>query len=115
MYVDILLMLCHSLNDEETTLTKACIEQINQLFYMEKEFASLETEERKKQPLMQEKPALEAVWLWIEANKEKIAPKAKLRQAINYAENNKKGLEKIMLIYHEFVNLYGSIDVLTWY
>jgi len=84
------------LNDEETTLTKAGIEQINQLFYMEKKFVSLEAEERKEQRLLQEKPVLEAFWLWIETNKDKIAPKSKLRKAMNYAENNKKGLEAFL-------------------
>jgi hypothetical protein len=44
-------------------LTKAGIEQINQLFYMEKEFVSLEANAQKRQPLIQERPALEAVWL----------------------------------------------------
>ncbi len=56
----------------------------------------IEAEERKEQHLVQEKPALDAVWLWIETNKDKIAPKSKLRKAMNYAENNKKGLEAFL-------------------
>jgi transposase len=83
-------------NDEESTLTKSGIEQINQLFYLEKEFASLKAEERKKQRLLQEKPVLEAFWLWIETNKGKVLPKSNLRKAMNYAENNKKGLEAFL-------------------
>jgi len=80
------------LNEQEATLTKSGIEQINQLFYLEKEFASLEAEDRKKQRLLQEKPVVEAFWLWIETNKGKVLPKSKLSKAMNYAENNKKGL-----------------------
>jgi transposase len=81
------------LNDEEGTLAKTGIEQINQLFSIEKELEKLSAEERKKQRLLREKPVLEAFWSWLEQNKGKILPKSKLRKAMTYAENHKDGFE----------------------
>ena len=53
-----------NIEEEAGTLAKAGIEQINRLFALEKEFESLDENERKNQRLLQEKPVLEAFWAW---------------------------------------------------
>lgn len=85
-----------NIDDEAGTLAKAGIEQINRLFALEKEFESLDENERKNQRLLQEKPVLEAFWAWIETNKGKVLPKSKLGKAMNYAQNHRKGLEAFL-------------------
>lgn len=85
-----------NLADESQTLCKAGIEQINELFAIEKELETLGQEERKKQRLEREKPALEAFWSWIEINKGKVLPKSKLSKAMAYAQNHKKELENYL-------------------
>ena len=85
-----------NIEDEAGTLAKAGIEQINRLFALEKEFELLDQAERKKQRLLQEKPVLDAFWSWIETNKGKVLPKSKLFKAMNYAQNQRKGLEAFL-------------------
>jgi hypothetical protein len=47
---------------------------------------------REIQRLEQEKPVLDAFWLWVEANADLCLPKSKLGAAMNYAINQKDGL-----------------------
>jgi transposase len=55
------------------------------LFMLEREFADLSPEERKKQRLIQEKPVLDAMLAW--ANTRNAAPKSKLGIALTYLKN----------------------------
>ena len=84
------------MNDAEGTLAKHAIEQINRLFSLEREFEPLDANERKKQRLLQVKPVIEAFWSWIESHKAKVLPKSKLGKAMQYAENQRKGLEAFL-------------------
>jgi len=45
---------------------------------------------------LQEKPVLDAFWAWLETNKGKVLPKSKLFKAMNYAQNQRKGLEAFL-------------------
>lgn len=85
-----------SLSEEASTLAKQGIEQINRLFALEQEFELLDAVERKQQRLLQEKPVLDAFWLWLETNQGRILPKSKLSKAMKYAQNHRKGLEAFL-------------------
>ena len=81
------------IDDLDNTIVKAGIDQIGALFAMEKELAGLSPEKRKEERLRQEKPLLEAFWLWAESYRDRVLPKSKLSTALNYALSNKAGLE----------------------
>lgn len=49
---------------KENTIPDQAIEYINKLFDLEKNLEILSLKERKEQCLIQEKPVLEAFWLW---------------------------------------------------
>jgi len=80
------------LKSPEATLASQGILYCNQLFKIEKELASLLSEERKQQRQKQEKPVLEAFWSWVDSTMPKVMPKSKLGEALIYATNQKDGL-----------------------
>ena len=62
------------------------------MFKIEKTLQELSSEKRKIQRLEQEKPVLEAFWLWVDSVKHQVLPKSKVSEALNYAQNQKEGL-----------------------
>ena len=66
---------------------------IRELFKIEKELRDLTPEERKAQRLEKEKPVLDAYWKWVESSRDKVLPKSKISQALNYSLTNKEQLE----------------------
>jgi len=68
----------------------------NQLFKIEREIASLSTEEKliKRQELS--KPVLEVFWLWVEKTSQLTTTNEKLTKALNYSKNQKKYLETFL-------------------
>ncbi len=79
-------------NSPEATIPAQAIHYINQLFEVEKDLESLSPDERKEQRLIQEKPVLEAFWVWAEKVSADILPKSQLGKAFTYAFNQKDGL-----------------------
>jgi len=76
----------------EATIPSKGITFCNQLFEIEKTLQELSGEKRKIQRLEQEKPVLEAFWLWVNSVKLQVLPKSKVSEALNYALNQKEGL-----------------------
>ena len=81
------------LNEQEGTLAKEAVHQINRLFELEKSVTDLNTEERKQARIEKEKPILSEFWQWIGQNQGRILPKSALGKAMAYAVNIRKGLE----------------------
>jgi len=73
----------------DDTLPGQGISYCNQLFEIEKTLENLSSEERKIKRLEKEKPVLDAFWAWAESLKDKVLPKSKLAEAINYALTHK--------------------------
>jgi hypothetical protein len=76
----------------EALIPSQGIEFCNKLFEIEKTLKELSSEERKRQRLEQEKPVLEAFWLWVNSAKKHALPKSKTNEALNYALKYKEGL-----------------------
>ena len=74
------------------SLASKGVNYCNQLFEIEKELITLDSDERMKQRLKLEIPVLEAFWSWIDEtlSSNTTLPKGKLVTAINYAKNNKQ-------------------------
>lgn len=85
-----------SMSDETGTLVREGMDQIGQLFAIEKTLAGMTAEERKPERLRQEKPLLEAFWVWAESYESKVLPKSKISTALHYALSNKEGLERYL-------------------
>jgi transposase len=85
------------INSMEATIPSQAIGYINKLFEIEKKLEILSPEGRKEQRLIQEKPVLDAFWLWVETTATGILPKSKLGQAFQYAANQKEGLMNYLL------------------
>ncbi|MDF2614067.1 MAG: transposase [Clostridia bacterium] len=75
----------------EATIPAKAIEYINKLFKIEQNLEKLSAYERKDQRLKQEKPVLEAFWLWAKDTSPKVLPKSKLGEAFKYAFNHEEG------------------------
>jgi len=76
----------------EATFSSQGIAYCNKLFEIEKNLEKLSSEQRKLERLKQEKPVLEAFWTWVYSIKEKVLPKSKLSEALNYVLNHKEEL-----------------------
>ena len=76
----------------EVAISSKGIKFCNKLFEIEKTLQELSNEKRKIQRLEQEKPVLEAFWLWVDSVKPHALPKSKVSEALNYAQNQKEGL-----------------------
>ncbi len=79
------------IKNAKATIPSQGIEFCNQLFSIEKELETLDSNQRKIQRLKQELPVLDAFWSWIDSllNSGTILPKGKLLTAVNYAKNHK--------------------------
>jgi hypothetical protein len=73
----------------EATIPSQGVRFCSKLFTIEETLENLTSEERKSERLKQEKPVLEAFWSWVDSVKNKVLPKSKIGEAINYALNNK--------------------------
>lgn len=82
----------NDLKKPEATLPKQGIAYCNKLFKIEESLSKLSAEDRKEQRLIQEKPVLEAFWVWVETNISEVLPKSKIGKALQYAQNQKDGL-----------------------
>lgn len=82
-------------NQDESSVSLAAVglRYIRKLFKIEEKLHDLIPEERKAQRIKQEKPVLEAYWQWAESSRDKVLPKSKISQALNYSLTNKKQLE----------------------
>ena len=80
------------IHSPEATIVSQGITYCNKLFKIEKTFESLSSEQRKAERLKQEKPVLDAFWSWIDSTRDKVLPKSKLGEAMNYALNQKEEL-----------------------
>lgn len=80
------------LKNSEETLSAQGIRYINKLFEIESKLEGLSSEERKEQRLLQEKPVLDAFWLWVDTETGKTLPKSRIGEAFRYAANQKEGL-----------------------
>lgn len=80
------------LESPEATIPSQAIEYINKLFKIEKALEQLSVDHREEQRLEQEKPELEAFWVWAEKVAKTVLPKSKLGEAFQYAFNHKEGL-----------------------
>lgn len=76
----------------EAPVSSQGIAYCNKLFEIEKTLEELSSEKRKAERLNQEKPVLDAFWAWVDSTRNKILPKSKLGEALNYAHNHKKAL-----------------------
>lgn len=84
-------------SEKDKTIPAQSIEYINKLFELEKNLEILSPKGRKEQRLKQEKPVLEAFWLWAEKACIGILPQSKLGAAFTYAFNQKEGLMNYLL------------------
>jgi len=80
------------IHSPEATIPSQGITLCNKLFEIEKTLENLSGEERKLERLKQEKPVLDAFWAWAHSAKNKVLPKSKLSEALNYALNHKEEL-----------------------
>ncbi len=79
------------IKNSKSTIPSQGIEFCNELFSIEKELESLDSDQRKIQRLKRELPILDVFWSWIDSlqNSGTILPKGKLLTAVNYAQNHK--------------------------
>ena len=68
----------------------------NELFDIEREIADLSIDEKLKQRQEKSKPVLEAFFAWINSMQEKIVLNKKLKEALNYATNQKEELSQFL-------------------
>ena len=80
-------------DEPSVNLASEGLRYIRELFKIEKELRDLTPEERKSQRLEKEKPVLDAYWKWVESSRDKVLPKSKISQALNYSLTNKAQLE----------------------
>lgn len=80
-------------DEPSVNLASEGLRYIRELFKIEKELRDLTPEERKSQRLEKEKPVLDANWKWVESSRDKVLPKSKISQALNYSLTNKAQLE----------------------
>ena len=80
---------------DETSVSLAGkgLRYIRKLFEIEKELRELTPEERKAQRLEKEVPVLKAYWKWAEDSRDKVLPKSRISNALNYSLTNKEQLE----------------------
>lgn len=76
----------------DDTMPGQGIAYCNKLFEIEKTLVDFSSEKRKSERLKQEVPVLDAFWVWADLTRDKVLPKSKLGEAINYALNHKNGL-----------------------
>lgn len=74
----------------DDTLPGQGIFYCNKLFEIEKTLEDLSGEERKAERLKQEMPLLDAFWAWVDSARDKVLPKSKLAEALQYALNHKQ-------------------------
>lgn len=87
----------------EGTLAGEALKMIQELSNKEKALAEKSTEERYAARLKEEKPILDTLWQWVEANQGRCLPKSLLGKALSYAQNQKEGLMNYLL--------YGDCDM----
>lgn len=80
-------------DEPSVNLASEGLRYIRELFKIEKELRDLAPEERMSQRLEKEKPVLDAYWKWVESSRDKVLPKSKISQALNYSLTNKAQLE----------------------
>ncbi len=76
----------------DDTLSGQGINYCNKLFEIEKTLENLTSDERRLKRLEQEVPVLDAFWEWADSTADKVLPKSKLSQAINYDLSRKPDL-----------------------
>lgn len=93
MFEESLLMQCpRNQKDQRQPTLGQTIGYINKLFKIEQALENELADKRKKERLKQEKPKLEAFWLWAEKIASTVLTKAKLSEAFEYEFNHKDGL-----------------------
>lgn len=85
-----------NLAERKGTLAEKGLSYCNQLFLLEQQFKDLSAEDRKKARLKQEKPVLEAFWVFVDESLEAVLPKTKIFEALGYARNRKADLERYL-------------------
>ena len=68
----------------------------DKIFEIEREIAHLSVEEKEKQREEKSKPVLDAFFEWVNSMQEKIVLNKKLKEALNYAINQKKELSQFL-------------------
>jgi hypothetical protein len=90
-----------TLNKEERqgAIANIGLEYCNKLFELERSFdeAGIDHEERSKRRILESKPIAEAFFAWAESVLPQALPKSKLRQALNYALNQRHWLMNFLL------------------
>ncbi|ABN51752.1 MAG TPA: IS66 family transposase ISCth11 [Hungateiclostridium thermocellum] len=81
----------------EATIPSQGIRFCNKLFEIEETLEKLTQEQRRLERLKQETPVLEAFWSWVDSVKDKVLPKSKIGEAIQYALNNKEDFMNYLL------------------
>lgn len=76
----------------DDTLPGQGIHYCNKLFEIEKTLEDLSSEKRMSERLKQEKPVLDAFWVWVDSMRDKVLPKSKLGEALNYALSHRNEL-----------------------
>ena len=80
------------LKSAEATLPLEGIKFCNRLFKIEELCRDLSPEERRIKRLELAMPVLEAYWVWVEKNTDKVLPKSKISKAFQYTLNQREGL-----------------------
>jgi len=78
------------IHSPDATYPSQGIRFCNELFEIEKTLEGLTSEKRKQERLKREKTVLDAFWSWVDSLKDKVLPKSKFGEAINYALNHKE-------------------------
>lgn len=78
------------------SICKKAIEQINELFAIDKGLAGLTKEEREEQRLQLEKEKLEAYFAWLQDIELNVLPKSKLGKAVQYSLSHKEALQAFL-------------------
>lgn len=81
---------------QANSLSQEALDLIGALYAKEKEFKDLSPEERQIERQKQEKPLLEALFAWLEKNRDCVAIKSPISKAINYTLSNWEGLPRYL-------------------